>query len=251
MTSLKVLVITGGSRGIGAAIARKAGAEGYRVAVNYQHDRTSAEQVVSDISDMGGMAMAIAGDVARHEDIVRLFDAAEKRLGPITHFVNNAGITGRSSRLDVAEPEKIRTCIDLNVTGAILAAREAVIRMSPKHGGSGGVIVNISSAATTLGSPGEYVWYAASKGAIDSFTIGLAKEVAEENIRVLAIAPGLIETDIHARSSGDAARVERLKPVIPMKRAGQPDEIAAAVLFALSDAASYVTGTVLRVSGGR
>ena len=251
MTASKVLIVTGGSRGIGAAVAQQAGQQGYRVAVNYQRDRASADKVVAAIEAKGGQGVAIAGDVSRYEDIVRLFDETERLLGPVTHFVNNAGITGLSSRLDAASPEKIRTCVDINVTGAILAAREAVLRMSSRHGGKGGVIVNISSAATTIGSPGEYVWYAASKGAIDSLTIGLAKEVAEENIRVVAVAPGLTETEIHAVSSGDAGRVERLRPMIPLKRAGRPGEIAEAVMFMLSDAASYITGTILRVAGGR
>ncbi len=251
MTAKKVLIVTGGSRGIGAAVSRQAGEQGYSVAVNYQRDRDSADKVVGEIKANGGEAVAIAGDVGKFEDIVNLFNESARLLGPVTHFVNNAGITGRSSRLDAAEPEKIRTCIDINVTGAILAAREAVLRMSPRNGGPGGVIVNISSAATTIGSPGEYIWYAASKGAIDSFTMGLAKEVAEENIRVVAVAPGLTETDIHAVSSGDPGRAERLRPMIPLKRVGQPEEIAAVVMFALSDAASYVTGTVLRVAGGR
>jgi NAD(P)-dependent dehydrogenase (short-subunit alcohol dehydrogenase family) len=247
----RVLVVTGGSRGIGAAVAEKAGAQGYRVAVNYQRDGGRADQVVKAIRANGGEAVAIKGDMSKLGDIVALFDQAAKQLGPITGVVNNAGITGKSSRLDQADPETIRACIDINVTGAILVAREAVKRMSPKHGGRGGVIVNISSAATTIGSPGEYTWYAASKGAIDSFTLGLAREVAEENIRVAGVAPGMIETEIHALSTGDAARVERIRPMIPLKRIGKPQEIADAVIFLLSDRASYITGTVLRVAGGR
>jgi NAD(P)-dependent dehydrogenase (short-subunit alcohol dehydrogenase family) len=247
----RVLVVTGGSRGIGAAVAEKAGAQGYRVAVNYQRDGGRADQVVKAIRANGGEAVAIKGDMSKLGDIVALFDQTAKQLGPITGVVNNAGITGKSSRLDQADPETIRACIDINVTGAILVAREAVKRMSPKHGGRGGVIVNISSAATTIGSPGEYTWYAASKGAIDSFTLGLAREVAEENIRVAGVAPGMIETEIHALSTGDAARVERIRPMIPLKRIGKPQEIADAVMFLLSDRASYITGTVLRVAGGR
>jgi NAD(P)-dependent dehydrogenase (short-subunit alcohol dehydrogenase family) len=251
MTDSRVLIVTGGSRGIGAAIARMAGSQHYKVAVSYQRNRDSADQVVKDIQASGGVAIAIGGDMAELEAIRHLFDETERQLGPVTHFINNAGITGLSSRLDAASPETIRSVIDINVTGAILAAREAVQRMSTRHGGKGGVIVNISSAATTIGSPGEYTWYAASKGAIDSFTIGLAKEVADEGMRVVAVAPGLTDTDIHALSSGDPGRVERFTPMIPLKRAGQPQEIAEAVMFMLSDAASYITGTVLRVSGGR
>lgn len=251
MTNARVLVVTGGGRGIGAAIARKAAAQGYRVAVNYLRDRTHAEAVVADIVKDGGSAAAIAADVSKADDVTRLFGEAKRLLGPITHVVNNAGITGRGSSLDTADPGTIRACIDLNVTGALLVAREAVRRMSPRHGGKGGAIVNISSAAATLGSPGEYVWYAASKGAIDSLTIGLAKEVAEDGIRVNAVAPGLVETEIHEHSTGDGARVKRIRPMIPMKRIGRPEEIAETVLFLLSDAASYVTGAVMRVAGGR
>ena len=247
----KVLVVTGGGRGIGAAIARQAAARGYRVALNYLSDNASAEAVVRDITKAGGMAVSIAGDVSQEEDVVRLFDEAARQLGPITHVVNNAGLTGRGGRLDATEAATIRSCIDLNVTGAILVAREAVRRMAPRHGGTGGAIVNISSAASSLGSPGEYVWYAASKGAIDSFTIGLAKEVAEDKIRVNAVAPGMIETEIHELSTGDVARKERIRPMIPMKRIGQPEEVAEAVLFLLNEASSYTTGAVLRLAGGR
>jgi NAD(P)-dependent dehydrogenase (short-subunit alcohol dehydrogenase family) len=246
-----VLVVTGGGRGIGAATCLKAGRAGYRVAVNYQSDSLSAEGVAAAIESAGGKAIAVKADMAQLADIARLFDEAQDRLGPIAAVVNNAGITGRSSRLDAASDETIRATIDLNVTGAILVAREAVRRMSTRHGGQGGVIVNISSAASTLGSPGEYTWYAASKGAIESFTIGLAREVAEEGIRVCAVAPGLTETEIHGKSTGDAARVARLAPSIPMKRPGQANEIADSILYLLSDQASYITGTTLRVSGGR
>ena len=247
----KVLVVTGGGRGIGAAVAEQAAAAGYRVAVNYLHDKASADTVVGNIKKAGGMAVAIAGDVSKEADVVKLFDETAKQLGPITHVVNNAGNTGRSSRLDAADPSVIRACIDLNVTGAILVTREAVRRMAPRHGGTGGAIVNISSAAASIGSPGEYVWYAASKGAIDSLTIGLAKEVAEDLIRVNAVAPGMIETEIHELSTGDGARKERIRPMIPLKRIGEPREVAETVLFLLSDASSYTTGAVLRVAGGR
>ena len=248
---VKVLVITGGGRGIGAAIALKAAEQGYHVAVNYVGDRARAEAVVAEIKSAGGMAVAIAADVSSEADVIRLFAETAKLLGPITHVVNNAGITGRSSRLDAVEAETIRTTVDINLTGAIFVAREAVRHLSPRHGGKGGAIVNISSAASTIGSPGEYVWYAATKGAIESLTIGLAKEVAEENIRVNAVAPGMTETEIHERSTGDAARVERIRPSIPMKRIGKSDEIADAVLYLLGDNATYITGSTLRVTGGR
>jgi NAD(P)-dependent dehydrogenase (short-subunit alcohol dehydrogenase family) len=251
MTAAKVLVITGGGRGIGAAVGKVAAAQGYRVAINFLRDSKSADEVVRDITGAGGMAVAIAGNVSLEKDVVRLFDEAASQLGPITHVVNNAGVTGRSSRLDAAEAATFRACIDLNVTGAILVAREAVRRMALRHGGKGGAIVNISSAAANLGSPGEYVWYAASKGAIDSFTIGLAKEVAGDGIRVNAVAPGMIETEIHELSTGDVARKERIRPMIPMARIGAPDEVAEAVMFLLSEASSYTTGAILRVAGGR
>jgi NAD(P)-dependent dehydrogenase (short-subunit alcohol dehydrogenase family) len=251
MRDTKVLVVTGGGRGIGAAIARQAAARGYAVAVNYLRDRTSAESLAGEINGAGGKSVAIAGDVSKLEDVVRLFDQTIKQLGPVTHVVNNAGITGRSGRLDAADEATIRACIDLNVTGSILVAREACRRMALRHVGKGGVIINMSSGAATLGSPNEYVWYAASKGAIDSLTIGLAKEMAEDGIRVNAVAPGLIETDIHELSAGDGGRMERIRPTIPLKRIGTPDEVAEAVMFLLSDAASYITGAILRVAGGR
>ncbi len=247
----KVLVVTGGGRGIGAAVAKLAAGQGYRVAVNFLSDNRSADDVVREITDAGGVAVAIAGDVSLEKDVIRLFDEATSKLGPITDVVNNAGITGRSSRLDAAGTATLKACIDLNVTGAILVAREAVRRMAPRHGGKGGAIVNISSAAANLGSPGEYVWYAASKGAIDSLTIGLAKEVAGDNIRVNAVAPGMVETEIHELSTGDVGRKERIRPMIPMARIGEPEEVAATVIFLLSEASSYTTGAILRVAGGR
>ena len=247
----KVLVVTGGGRGIGAAIARQAAAQDYRVAVNYLRDKRSAEGVAGEINNAGGKAVAIAGDVSNAKDVSRIFDETAKHLGSVTHVVNNAGMTGRSGRLDAADEATIRACIDINVTGSILVAREACRRMALRHGGKGGVIVNMSSGAASLGSSNEYVWYAASKGAIDSFTLGLAKEMAEDGIRVNAVAPGLIETEIHDLSAGDPARMERIRPSIPMQRIGTPDEVAQAVLFLLSDAASYITGAILRVAGGR
>jgi NAD(P)-dependent dehydrogenase (short-subunit alcohol dehydrogenase family) len=247
----KVLLVTGGGRGIGAATCRRAAKAGYAVAVNYVGDTQAAGALVSEITAAGAKAIAVQGDVSNLADVTRMFDATQESFGPITALVNNAGITGKSSSLDAADPQVIMDTIAINVTGAIFAAREAVKRMSTRHGGKGGVIVNISSAAATLGSPGEYVWYAASKGAIDSFTIGLAKEVAEEGIRVVSVTPGMVETDIHERSSGDAARVARIAPLIPMKRIGRPEEIADAVMFLLSDQASYITGSTIRVAGGR
>ena len=247
----KVLLITGGSRGIGAATALLAAKQGYAIAVNYQSDKTRADRVVAEISSAGGQAVAIQGDVAEPEDVARMFDEATARFGKITHVVNSAGITGKSSRLVDAPLEVIRQTIDINLMGAIYVSREAVKRMSTRLGGAGGVIVHLSSAAALLGSPGEYVWYAASKGGVESLTFGLAKEVAEEGIRVNAVVPGMVDTEIHERSTGDAARIERIRPVIPLKRIGRAEEIAQAILFLLGDESSYVTGTTLRVSGGR
>jgi NAD(P)-dependent dehydrogenase (short-subunit alcohol dehydrogenase family) len=244
----KVLLITGGSRGIGAATAHLAIVEGYAVAVNYVSDKQAAETLVKQL---GPRAFAIQGNVASVVDVNRLFDQAEKAFGPVTHVVNSAGITGKSSRLDACDPEVIAHTIAINLTGNIFVCREAVRRMSTRHGGQGGVIINMSSAAASLGSPGEYTWYAASKGGIDSFTIGLAKEVAMEGIRVASVTPGMIETEIHERSTGDQARVERIRPSIPMQRIGKTAEVAHAIMFLLSVKASYITGTTLRVAGGR
>ncbi len=246
-----VLLVTGGSRGIGAAICSLAARAGFDVAVNYRSERGAAEAVVADCIAAGARAAAVAGDMAVEADILAAFDRTVAELGPVTHVVNNAGITGRSGRLDAADADTIRTCIDLNVTGAILVAREAARRLSTRNGGPGGALVNISSVAATIGSPGEYVWYAASKGAIDALTLGLAKELATEGVRVNAVSPGMVRTEIHDRSTGDPGRVERIRPTIPMQRIGAPGEIAEAVLFLLSDRASYITGSNLRVSGGR
>jgi NAD(P)-dependent dehydrogenase (short-subunit alcohol dehydrogenase family) len=245
-----VVLITGGSRGIGAAVAQLAATRGYDVAVNFKSDRDAAEHVTTSCRDAGASARMCQGDMALEADVLRVFDEAA-RLGRVTHVVNNAGITGRASRLDEASAETIRACVDLNVTGALLVAREAARRLSRRLGGPGGVIVNISSVAASLGSPGEYVWYAASKGAIDALTVGLAKELAGDGVRVNAVSPGLIETEIHALSTGDPARLERLRPMIPLERAGRAEEVAAAVLYLMSDEASYITGSNLRVSGGR
>jgi NAD(P)-dependent dehydrogenase (short-subunit alcohol dehydrogenase family) len=244
----KVLLITGGSRGIGAATAHLAAAEGYAVAINYVSDRKAADALVAQL---GTKAIAVQGDVAKLADVERMFAETDNAFGPITHVVNSAGITGKSSRLDACDPQAIIDTININLTGNIFVCREAVKRMSTKHGGKGGVIINLSSAAATLGAPGEYTWYAASKGGIDAFTIGLAKEVALEGIRVASITPGMVDTEIHERSTGDQSRVERIRPLIPMQRIGKAEEIANAIMFLLSDKASYITGTTLRVSGGR
>ncbi len=241
-----VLLVTGGSRGIGAAVAQLAGSRGYDVAVNYVRDAKAAEAVVAAVKAAGRRAIAVQADMAREADITRLFDAVDRELGRLTHIVYNAGITGGHSRLEKADAAMLRDVLDLNVLGALLCMRAAIPRISVKHGGRGGAAVLISSVAATLGSPEEYTWYAASKGAVDSLTIGLAKELAADHIRVNAVSPGIIETDIHP-----PGRVERIGPTVPLGRAGTATEVAEAVLFLLSDAASYTTGTNLRVSGGR
>lgn len=246
-----VLLVTGGGRGIGAATCMLAAKAGYAVAVNFLADSAAAESLVAQIKNTGGKAISIQADVSRSSDITRMFDETERAFGPLTALVNSAGITGKSSRLDGATDETILSTIATNVNGTIFACREAIKRMSPKHGGKGGVIVNVTSAAASIGSPGEYTWYAASKGAIDSLTIGLGREVAEENIRVVAVSPGLTDTEIHARSTGEPGRVKRMSPLLPLQRAGTAEEIAHTIMFALSDAASYITATTIRVAGGR
>ncbi|MDQ0394248.1 SDR family oxidoreductase [Labrys monachus] len=250
MPQRPLLLVTGGSRGIGAAICIKAAQAGYDIALNYLSDHAAAQSVAKSVREAGARVLTLAGDIAVEADIDALFAAIDD-FGVLTHVANNAGATGRSGRLADTDPAVIRAIIDLNVTGAILVARQAARRMSTSRGGPGGAIVNISSAAATMGSPGEYVWYAASKAAIDGLTIGLARELATEGVRVNSVQPGLTETDIHSRSTGDPARVERLRPMIPMQRVGLPEEIADATLYLLSGAASYVTGSILRVSGGR
>lgn len=244
------LIVTGASRGIGAAVARLSAARGYAVAINFDTGEAEARKLAKEIMSDGGHALPIQADIAREEEIVRLFETAERELGPISRLVNNAGITGGFARVDAISAEALQRVFAVNVTGAILCAREAVKRMSTKNGGSGGAIVNISSRAADTGSAGEWVHYAATKGAIDTFTVGLAREVATEGIRVNAVAPGLTDTGLHA-ANGEPGRLQRLMPSIPMQRAGQPEEIAEAVLWLLSPAASYVTGAILNVGGGR
>jgi NAD(P)-dependent dehydrogenase (short-subunit alcohol dehydrogenase family) len=244
------VLVTGASRGIGAATARAIATAGYPVVVNYARQAEAAAGLVSDIEKSGGKAVAVQADVAREEDVLRMFASIDDRFGSLVGLVNNAGIIRPQMRLDAMTSERFAQIMAVNVIGTLLCAREAVKRMSTAHGGAGGSIVNLSSVAARLGAPGEYVDYAASKGAIDTFTIGLAREVAAEGIRVNAVRPGIIQTDIHA-SGGDPGRVARIGPTVPMGREGQPDEIAAAVLWLLSDAASYVSGTILDVTGGR
>ena len=246
----RVAIITGGSRGIGRATALAAAARGYRVVVAYASNQAAANEVVSKIEAKNGKAIAVKCDVADESDILRMFEAGDK-LGTLGALVNNGGIVGRSGvRVDEMSIERIQRVMAVNVTGNILCAREAVKRMSTKHGGKGGVIINLSSAAAKLGGANTYVDYAASIGAIDSFTIGLAQEVAGEGIRVAGIRPGLIDTEIHA-SGGDPERAHRLAHLVPMKRVGSAEEVANAIVWLMSEDASYVTGTTLDVSGGR
>jgi NAD(P)-dependent dehydrogenase (short-subunit alcohol dehydrogenase family) len=245
-----VVLITGGSRGIGAATALSAARSGWAVAVAYHTNSLAADEVVRHIRAMDGTAMTVQGDVAKEADILAMFAKVDAKLGPLTALVNSAGVVDTASRVDAMSLARLKRMFDTNVIGSMVCAREAVLRMSKRHGGQGGVIVNVSSAAARMGSPGQYVDYAASKGAIDTFTLGLAKEVAAEGIRVNAVRPGIIDTDIHA-SGGQPDRALQVAPQVPMQRAGTADEVANAIVWLMSTEASYTTGALLDVAGGR
>lgn len=245
-----IMLVTGGSRGIGAATALLAAARGWRVALSYKGNARAAEAVVAQIRAAGGEAIAVQADVSVEADVLRLFSTVDEQLGTLASLVNNAGMLEQQMRLDQMALDRWQRVFEANVFGSFLCARQAVLRMSTKHGGSGGNIVNLSSAASRIGSPNEFIDYAAAKGAIDSMTIGLAKEVAAEGIRVNAVRPGLIYTDIHALA-GEPGRVDRAKAGVPMQRGGTAEEVAEAVLWLASEQASYVTGTLLDVTGGR
>ena len=246
----RIMLITGGSRGIGAATARLAAQHGYNVCVNYASAREEAEAVVADVEGAGAKGLAVQADISDPNSVERLFHVCDLELGPLSVLVNNAGILETQARLEDMTGDRIDRVFAVNVRGAFLCAREAVKRLSTKHGGKGGAIVNVSSAAARLGSPGEYIDYAASKGAIDTMTVGLSQEVAAEGIRVNAVRPGIIETDIHA-SGGEPGRVERIAPSLPMQRGGTAEEVAEAILWLASEEASYVTGSFIEASGGR
>jgi NAD(P)-dependent dehydrogenase (short-subunit alcohol dehydrogenase family) len=247
----KVLLITGGSDGIGASTAYLASEKDYTVCINYLQNKVAADKIVNDIKSKGGQAFAFQADVSDERQVETLFSAIDKHAGNITALVNNAGIIVEpQQKLSQMSGERLKKIFSVNVIGSFLCAREAIKRMSPKNNGSGGVIINVSSMASQHGSPFEYIDYASTKGAIDTMTVGLSKEVAEENIRVNAVRPGIIKTEIH-RKAGDANRPERLKDLIPMKRAGEPEEVAKTILWLLSDEASYITGALVNVSGGR
>jgi NAD(P)-dependent dehydrogenase (short-subunit alcohol dehydrogenase family) len=246
----KIILITGASRGIGAATARLAARRGYSVCVNYFKNRAAAESVVQEIESAGSRAIAVGADISVESEVKRLFETVDGELGTLTALVNNAGVLEKQMRLETMNAARLQRVFATNVFGAFACAREAVLRMSRNHGGDGGAIVNVSSAASRLGAPGEYVDYAASKAALDTMTIGLSKEVAEEGIRVNAVRAGFIYTEMHA-SGGEPNRVERVKAYVPMKRGGTADEVANAVLWLLSEEASFTTGSFLDVAGGR
>ena len=245
-----VVLVTGGSRGIGAATALAAARAGYAVALSFQTDGQAAQSVVRAIEVLGGRAMALQADVAQEDSVLAMFAAVDAAWGRLDALVNNAGVVDVASRVDAMSVARLRRMFDTNVLGSFVCAREAVLRMSTRHGGRGGSIVNVSSAASRLGSPGQYVDYAASKGAIDTFTVGLSKEVAAEGIRVNAVRPGIIDTEIHA-SGGEPDRARLLGAQVPMQRPGSADEVAQAIVWLLGPHASYTTGTLLDVSGGR
>lgn len=246
----RILLVTGGSRGIGAATARLAAARGWDVAINYTRDAAAAEAVAADVRAAGRRALLLQADVADEAQVLAMYAQVDREWGRLSGLVNNAGVVDVAQRVDEMDAARIRRMFEINVYGSLWCAREAVRRMSTRHGGPGGAIVNLSSVAAKLGAPGQYVDYAAAKGAIDAFTLGLAREVAAEGVRVNAVRPGIIATEIHA-SGGQPDRAERLAPQVPMQRAGSAEEVAEAVLWLLSDAASYTTGAVLDVSGGR
>lgn len=248
--AVKVMIVTGGSRGIGAATARLAAARGYAVCINYHSNRSAADAVVDEIEAAGGRVLAVAADVSQEADVERLFATVDRELGPVSALVNNAGVLERQIRVEAVDAARLQRIFAANVFGAFLCAREAVRRMSYRHGGQGGAIVNVSSAAARLGAASEYVDYAASKGALDTLTIGLSREVAGEGIRVNAVRPAYIYTDMHA-DGGEPARVDRIKEALPMKRGGHPHEVANAILWLLSEEASYATGTFIELAGGR
>jgi NAD(P)-dependent dehydrogenase (short-subunit alcohol dehydrogenase family) len=250
MTNERSVIVTGGSRGIGAAAALRCAEAGWAVAVNYTRDAAAARNVVERIRASGGQALALQADVADEAQVRRLFEAVDAQLPPLAGLVNNAGVVDQPSRVDAMDAARLQRMFAINVFGSFHCAREALKRLSTKHGGRGGAIVNLSSAAARLGSPGQYVDYAAAKGAIDVFTLGLAREVAVEGVRVNAVRPGIIETDIHA-SGGLPDRAAQMAPQVPMQRAGHADEVARAIVWLLSDEASYTTGAVLDVTGGR
>jgi NAD(P)-dependent dehydrogenase (short-subunit alcohol dehydrogenase family) len=245
-----VLIVTGGGRGIGAATARLAAKAGFAVCINYARDRATAEKVVDEIKSAKGKAIAVRGDVSIEPDVINVFRMAEQLLGRPTALVNNAGIVDRGMRVELMSAARLQRMFAINVVGSILCAREAVKRMSKRQGGAGGAIVNVSSIAARLGAPNEYVDYAASKAAIDTFTVGLAKEVGPDGIRVNAVRPGIIRTEIHA-SSGDPGRLERIGATAPLGRPGEADEVARTIVWLLSDEASYITGALVDVTGGR